>query len=103
MAAQFPNVSSRYGAPMGRRDDRGDTDAPYKFRLFRVRLDSGGYDDGGAYWGLGQPLYCADAEPVWDASIEMECDGALQFLRARDREAAKAEILAQYPNATFYR
>lgn len=23
----------------------------------RVRLDSGGYDQGGAYWGLGSPLY----------------------------------------------
>lgn len=28
-------------------------------RLFRVNLDSGGYDDGGAYWGIGAPLYCA--------------------------------------------
>ncbi len=57
MAKQFTDVTSMYGAPMGR--------AEYgrfplgKVRLFRVRINSGGYDDGGAYWGVGQPLYCA--------------------------------------------
>jgi hypothetical protein len=25
--------------------------------LRRVTLDSGGYDQGGAYWGIGKPLY----------------------------------------------
>ena len=24
----------------------------------RVKLDAGGYDAGGNYWGLGKPLYC---------------------------------------------
>jgi hypothetical protein len=29
--------------------------------LFRVPLDSGGYDNGGAYWGIDIPLwFCLD-------------------------------------------
>jgi hypothetical protein len=60
------NVSSVYGAPMGRRSGamRDPTEpAPRSVRLFRVRLDSGGYDAGGAYWGVSgrgaAPLWCA--------------------------------------------
>lgn len=30
-----------------------------KWQLQRVQLNSGGYDSGGAYWGIGAPLYCA--------------------------------------------
>jgi hypothetical protein len=43
MGTQFRDVHSAYGAPMGRRHD-APTEG--KVRLFRVRLDSGGYDDG---------------------------------------------------------
>ena len=71
--SQFPNVNGTYGAPMGRRE------SPHhegKIRLFRVRLDSGGYDNGGAYWGLGKALYCALS------------DGGMQFTRARSRAEA---------------
>lgn len=28
-------------------------------RLFRILLDRGGYDDGGAYWGCGHSVFCA--------------------------------------------
>jgi hypothetical protein len=52
------------------------SDAPRSVRVFRVRLDAGGYDDGGAYWGLsrGDALYCA------------RCDeGGRRFVRARSR------------------
>lgn len=56
MAKQFNEVNCSRGAPMGR---PGWLSGPEgKVRLFRVNLDSGGYDDGGAYWGLGKPLYC---------------------------------------------
>lgn len=56
----FPEVSGRYGAPMGRRNTgNAPIDDIKTVRVFRVRLDSGGYDDGGAYWGHGQPIYCA--------------------------------------------
>lgn len=30
---------------------------PGKIYRKRVRLDSGGYDMGGVYWGIGAPLY----------------------------------------------
>ncbi len=51
MEKKFENVSSKYGAPMGRHT--GPT-ISYggKITLQRVRLNSGGYDNGGAYWGF---------------------------------------------------
>jgi hypothetical protein len=75
---QFENVSSRYGAPMGRSESGYlETDEPRFVRLFRVRIDAGGYDDGGAYWGIGEPIYCA-----------IDDDGNRQFVRAPSRTRA---------------
>lgn len=82
MNKQFPEVSSTYGAPMGRREYGSMPDHGRTVRVFRVRLDSGGYDDGGAYWGRGpKPLFCAT-------------DGAdyLQFVRADSRLCAVASL-----------
>lgn len=65
MKKQFENVANGYGAPMGRANYGANCveSAPAKsVRLFRVNLDSGGYDDGGAYWGIGAPIYCALCE-----------------------------------------
>ena len=78
---QFPHVNCQYGAPMGRPSFGTPEHAEHKIRVFRVNLDSGGYDDGGAYWGIGQALYCAT-------------DGAdyRQFLRATSRLAAIAAL-----------
>ena len=90
-----PNVDSRYGAPMGRRSiTQGDvlpTDPPLSLR--RIRLDRGGYDQGGAYWGLGQLLF-------WCGSDDGYID---YFFRAKDREAAKAKVREDYPEARFHR
>lgn len=89
----IPKVNSKYGAPMGRSgghfnlDYEGD-----RLQLFRIRLNAGGYDAGGAYWGLGKPLYCV-----------MDGDGDHDFFRAKDRDDAKAKILADWPDAKFYR
>lgn len=88
-----PIVPSRYGAPMGRHTgpDYLET-AAGPLSLQRIPINSGGYDRGGAYWGLGAPLwYVADQ------------DGNSQFFRAASREAAKAKILADWPDARFYR
>lgn len=64
-------VNAKYGAPMGR-SDKNNPNRPIKKgdmwysginpnaeRVFKrqVSLNSGGYDKGGAYWGLGSPLY----------------------------------------------
>jgi hypothetical protein len=36
---------------------RGRTVRPSQVRAERVRLDRGGYDPSGRYWGTGAPLY----------------------------------------------
>lgn len=71
------DVSSRYGAPMGRASDKVSGNVT----LEQVRLDQGGYDSGGAYWGTGSPLWVAEDE-----------DGNQEFLRASDRAAAVAKL-----------
>ena len=89
-----PPVSCRYGAPLGRMSGpfrRLDPDAGLLY-LRRVRLDAGGYDPGGAYWGHGAPLFVA-----------MDQAGETAFFRARSRGAAKAELAEAVPGARFYR
>ena len=71
--AQFSNVSSSRGAPMGRTSYGQPTG---KAQLFKVNMVDGGYDDGGAYWGSGTPLYCLRSE---------DCE---RFLRAESRYQA---------------
>jgi hypothetical protein len=88
----FEPVFAKYGAPMGRHAGPTPSSSGEKWTLQRVRLDRGGYDPGGAYWGIGQPLYWAN-------------DGADDaYFRARDRAAAKAYVRANFdPDARFYR
>ena len=81
MARQFPTVNCRYGAPMGRATiPISEEDKGYKsLYLFKVALDSQGYDDGGAYWGNSyNSLYCA-------RNLEVQ-----EFVRAYRREHAAA-------------
>ena len=85
------------GAGLGRPTQGGDAQSPWRFSLQRVRLDHGGYDDGGAYWGAGAPLYRYAPTEARNG----ECPEG--FLRAAVRAAAKAQILARYPAARFYR
>ena len=73
------DVSARYGAPMGRREARQPPAAP--LRLFHVPLNAGGYDVGGAYWGLGAPIYCAT-----------DLDNFEVYTRAASRAAAGAHV-----------
>jgi hypothetical protein len=75
---QFEKVNCSRGAPMGRRSNGYlETSLPRFVRLFRVHIDNGGYEDGGAYWGLGSPLWCA-----------IDGDGNQQFTRASSRTSA---------------
>ena len=62
-----------------------------KITLRRVRLDQGGYDASGAYWGVGAPLYWACDDAGYD-----------EYFRARGREAAKQRVRERFPGARFY-
>lgn len=80
--ADLADVGGRYGAPMGRSSEYlelGETVA-----LHRVTLDPAGYDAGGAYWGIGAPLWRAVAT-----------DGAREFIRAGNRDAARALLASR--------
>lgn len=82
---RLETVSSRYGAPMGRRDSPSlETCVPRFVRLQRVRLDAGGYDSGGAYWGLRRPgksLFVAE-----------DGDGNRKFVDAWSRAQAALKL-----------
>lgn len=86
-----PPVNCQYGAPMGRMDNGNDFDALKPLSLQRLRLDTGGYDQGGAYWGHGLPIYCIQDD-----------DGFYLTLRAHSRNGAKAAFRCQHEDAWFH-
>jgi hypothetical protein len=83
----------RRGAALGRPTIKGDSAFAGRLYLRKVRLDMGGYDVNGTYFGAGKPLYwCADDE------------GEIDFmLRAFDRHEARELVLEQYPDAKVRR
>lgn len=82
----FPPVSCRYGAPMGRPDQPPpDPTRPVKLRLARIRWTDQAYDQGGAYWGMGDPIFCAYGQQDGQA-IRL-------YVRAADESSAVAAIL----------
>lgn len=88
----------RRGAQLGRPTLNGGftVTGSHPMTLRRVRLDSGGYDRGGAYWGIntrGAILYYFEG-PITDIS---------GYVRAADREDAKVEVRKLHPNARFFR
>ena len=89
MIRKLEEVSGKYGAPMGRQGYYGAPDGQL-IHIQHVPLDEG-YDDGGAYWGCGQPLWWA-----YDDDGEYEA-----FFRASNREAAKNVVLDEIPDAKF--
>lgn len=56
------DVSSKWGAPMGRRDSRHKYEGA-AYSVAHVPMVDGAYDKGGAYWGAGDRrigwIYCA--------------------------------------------
>ena len=90
---KLPDASSKYGAPMGRVGKHGAPDFNSKLTLAEVVIDSGGYDNGGAYWGKSEPLWQAVDD---DGEIEM-------YLRAKTWDAAKPQVLETYPEAQVVR
>jgi len=66
-----------------------------KCHLIRVRLNQGGYDSSGRYWGIDRPLF-----NYWfdDEDVSRE-----DYIRANNREHAITLITKIYPNLKFYR
>lgn len=77
------NVSSRYGAPMGRRSDDESLFEGRTVQVRRVPAVDHDYDPGGAYWGgiEDKPLFCAWGYSEDGDAIEL-------YVRASDRDAA---------------
>lgn len=96
-APVLPEVTSRYGAPLGRPDTITEPAHPVKFHLQRLRWVDYGHDQGGAYWGHspGEFIYWAQGDGA-DEVQEV-------FTRARTREQAKRAVLEVFPAARFYR
>jgi hypothetical protein len=80
-------AASRFGASLGRSGDALDRDAG-NMAARRVTLDPGGYDSGGAYWGIGEPLW-----RVFDA------DGGQAFFRATNKGGAMAQARKGFAHA----
>lgn len=128
LEAVAPGANRKYGAPMGRDawparliENRGRYPGepapgpsratlaaiPRRFYLRALPLDSGGYDPGGAYWGHGMngsTLYAAyaPADIVEHNGEALELDAARLYVRARNRDHAKREVVEWYPGARFY-
>jgi len=82
MSKQLEKVFSTYGAPMGRPSHMEPENFQGKTRCFHVNLTDG-YDEGGAYWGISEPIYCARND-----------NGLFMTVRANSRAAAKAALQA---------
>lgn len=123
MRPKLPNGCGPRGADMGRQ-----TNVPeyrgHRFKLYLRNIltgDDGAYDETGAYWGIGKPIFWAH-KPAQDKVEKRGFTGnkhmvgrqytytcsdseAMEiniFLRATDRDEAKREILKLLPNAIFY-
>lgn len=83
----------RRGASLGRRSQTDDVPVG-RFYLRRLYLNSGGYDSGGVYWGIGAPMW-------WACDSEGNCN--LYFRSTRDRADAKAVVRQSFPAAEFFR
>lgn len=93
--------SSKYGAPMGAPEWRGDPDYAYKFSLQKLKFVDYCYSLDGTYWGGPANLYCAWC-PAHDTPEGFE-DDVRMFVRASSRQDAKRKVLEHYPNAKFFR
>lgn len=88
---QFDNVDCTRGSPIGRWECWDRVSRDKSIRVYRVRLDSGGYDDGGAYWGLGAPLYCLEQSECQ----RIDANGVIRYFRVFVRAHSKLEAIAK--------
>lgn len=98
MKTKLSNVSSKYGASMGRDDSiPSDINTAGKLHLKQLKWIDGDYDEGGAYWGqtIGEHIFWATGE---SATQQIEI-----FVRAKNRNHAKSEVKNVFPEAKFFR
>ena len=93
--------SSGRGSQMGRRNILPAVrPATIKLHLTRLRWVDGDYDQFSAYWGnsRGTAIYCATSEGAfpwvsnWDGTTQNDARRVEVFIRAHDRESAKAQL-----------
>jgi hypothetical protein len=91
---------SQYGSSMGRSDWHGPSDLIGKFYLQKIIMCNccGAYDSGGAYWGIGQQLYCG-----WCVDPMNHDEQVRLFIRADSREEAAEKIKSTYKSALFFK
>ena len=81
-----PNVSGKFGAPMGR-NNTNKVDILELFPAVTVRKvnfsSCGTYDVGGAYWGIGERLYV----------IYSKCGTIVKFVRGKKEAVKKAGLI----------
>lgn len=87
-------VNSRYGAPMGRSAQHATGTPGLVFELEWCPLDDGGYDAGGAYWGIPDNLWCAEGSLDGEELVRY-------FLRASNRTDAMHQVADEYPGSEF--
>lgn len=87
----LPKVDCSRGAPMGRTRSLTDPEGAV-VNVSLVRMDKEGYDTGGAYWGLGLPLYMASHN---------HGEGGLTFCRAIDNLEAIYKFKKEWPSGNF--
>jgi hypothetical protein len=82
------DVSSKYGAPMGRPNQVQGDPSDMLF-IQRVEFVDECYDAGGAYWGCPENLWCAFTDP--DRTTDDE--PVVMFVRANNQDHAKQQAL----------
>lgn len=94
MHIKLPKAYDYRGAAMARGSD-WDRQPNGKVKLERMIMVGGDYDQGGAYWGKGLPLWVCETD---DSEYILR-----GYVRARSRELAKLEIIQHWPQARFNR
>lgn len=93
----LPNVSSPYGAPMGRSLKMPrDRNQSLTMEVENLPLEDG-YDSEGAYWGSPNNLYAVQS--LDEIELEDGYDNALLFIRADSWESLERQVRESIPNA----
>ncbi len=94
-AYKLSKAYDQYGSSMGRKDSITEPLLATKFHLQQLSIDRGGYDSGGAYWGIGPYLWIAYADGTEEEQRV--------FVRAWNRGTAKHLVRSKFKNAKFFR